>query len=66
MVCWVTMAINIVCMFVGILKNPGIPQAYLDRIMKEKPEEDDPESDLEENEPGLRKRKNFQEKKGHS
>ena len=56
MVCWVTMAINIVCMFVGILKNPGIPQAYLDRIMKEKPEEDDPESDLEENDQGLRKR----------
>ena len=58
MVCWVTMAINIVCMFVGILKNPGIPQAYLDRIMKEKPEEEGSGSgsDLEENDQGLRKR----------
>ena len=29
-------AFNIFVLFTGILKNPGIPQVYLDRILKEK------------------------------
>merc|ERR1740139_1661127 len=36
---WISQAgltTNILILFTGILKNPGIPQSYLDRILKEK------------------------------
>ena len=30
-----TLSLNIVILITGILKNPGIPQVYLDRLFKE-------------------------------
>ena len=33
--CQFCIALNLFSLFAGILKNPGIPQAYIDRILKE-------------------------------
>ena len=35
MVSQCTLSLNIVILITGILKNPGIPQVYLDRLFKE-------------------------------